>query len=343
MNSNDIQSHNTNDDCWVVINGKVYDVTKYLDEHPGGSEIIMNLAGGDATREFNDIGHSKSAIQTLDKYEIGICLDYTSRVIHQSESESWFYKLYLWFFPNIYLKKSDEKKPVTMISKEQLTHDTIRLKFAIPGNMKLGLNCGQHIVCYNGDHQRKYTPTSSTAGEFELVVKVYPEGKLSPFLNQLNIGEELLISGPSGRKSYNGNGEFSSLNKNLFTNNILFICAGSGITPIYTILDQIANSDRDAIHTKVLFVNKTDNDIILRKELDEMSSRNSHMKNYYALTRPREDWKGLVGRPSKEMISEICSEERNEIVIVCGSSEFNEAMSAICSDLGYTKDKLILF
>jgi len=335
-----IKSHNSFHDCWIVINGKVYDVTKYLDEHPGGSEVIMSLAGGDATSEFNDIGHSKSAIKTLDQFEIGVCGD-SKPVIR--ETVSWFHRLYTWFFPDLCLMNKDETKTVTLESKEQLTHDTIRLTFAIPGNMNLGLKCGQHIVCYNGDHQRKYTPTKTNQCEFELVVKVYPDGKLSPFLNQMNVGDTLLISGPSGRHSYNGNGEFSSANKMMFTNNIVFICAGSGITPVYAILDQIANPDKDTIYTKLLFVNKTENDIILRKELDEFAFRNASMTNYYTLTQPHDEWSGLVGRPSAKMISDIVSEERNETVIVCGSSEFNDAISSICLELGYTKDNLILF
>ena len=337
-----VSSHNSTHDCWIVINGKVYDVTKYLDDHPGGSEIIMNLAGGDATREFNEIGHSKSAIKTLDQFEIGICTDYIEKRA-EVESVSWFYKWLIWAFPSYYVYLNNETKPVTLTNKQQLTHDTIKLTFQIPANMKLGLNCGQHIVCYNGDHQRKYTPTKTKQGEFELVVKVYPEGKLSPFLNQMAIGDTLLVSGPVGRHVYNGNGELSSKNKTMFTNNILFICAGSGITPIYTILDRIATTDNETIYTKLLFVNKTENDIILRKELDEMSLRNTKMKNYYSLTQPGSDWSGLVGRPSKEMISEICSEKRNEIVIVCGSSEFNSAISTICLELGYNKDNLLLF
>lgn len=341
-----IKTHNSNNDCWIVINGKVYDVTKYLDDHPGGSEIIMNLAGGDATREFDDIGHSVSAIQTLQKYEIGVCTDYNeNETASVSESVSWFTQLCVWAFPNyyVYLKDCNEKKPVTVLSKEEVTRDTIKLTFKIPDNMKLGLQCGQHIVCYNGDHQRKYTPTKTKNGEFELVVKVYPEGKLSPYLNDMKIGDTLFISGPTGRHTYNGNGAFSSANKTILTNNILFICAGSGITPIYTILDQIANSDKDIIYTKLLFVNKTENDIILRNELDDMSSRNANMKNYYSLTQSDDEWSGLIGRPSVAMISDIASEQRNEIVIVCGSREFNDTIFKICMELGFKKEGIILF
>lgn len=47
----DVGKHSTESDCWVTVHGKVYDVTNYLDEHPGGPEIIMDLAGKDASEE----------------------------------------------------------------------------------------------------------------------------------------------------------------------------------------------------------------------------------------------------------------------------------------------------
>eukprot|EP00894_Picocystis_sp_ML_P000578 jgi/Pico_ML_1/51095/g2182.t2 len=37
----EVQKHNTEDDCWLVIGEKVYDVTAYLPEHPGGADIML--------------------------------------------------------------------------------------------------------------------------------------------------------------------------------------------------------------------------------------------------------------------------------------------------------------
>lgn len=49
----------------------MYDVTKYLDDHPGGAEVMLDVAGGDADEFFEDIGHSKDAREELKKYLIG--------------------------------------------------------------------------------------------------------------------------------------------------------------------------------------------------------------------------------------------------------------------------------
>ncbi len=56
----------------LIIGGpKVYDVTKYLDDHPGGAEVLLDVAGQDADEFFEDIGHSKEARKELSKYLIG--------------------------------------------------------------------------------------------------------------------------------------------------------------------------------------------------------------------------------------------------------------------------------
>ncbi|KAI8120288.1 Cytochrome b5 [Lucilia cuprina] len=57
---------------WIVVKGVVYDVTKFLKDHPGGEELILEYAGKDATRAFNDAGHSIDAIQDMKMYKIGV-------------------------------------------------------------------------------------------------------------------------------------------------------------------------------------------------------------------------------------------------------------------------------
>ncbi|CAI8599315.1 unnamed protein product [Vicia faba] len=67
-----ISQHKSNKNCWLVINGRVLDVTKFLEEHPGGEEVILEVAGKDATKEFDAIGHSKAAQSLVKKYQVGV-------------------------------------------------------------------------------------------------------------------------------------------------------------------------------------------------------------------------------------------------------------------------------
>ncbi|KAI9310130.1 cytochrome b5 [Dichotomocladium elegans] len=76
--SQDVAKHSSANDMWVVIHNKVYDITKFVQEHPGGEEVLLDEAGKDATESFEDIGHSDEAREILEKYLIGE-LDEASR------------------------------------------------------------------------------------------------------------------------------------------------------------------------------------------------------------------------------------------------------------------------
>eukprot|EP00531_Pseudo-nitzschia_arenysensis_P019882 CAMPEP_0116126018 /NCGR_PEP_ID=MMETSP0329-20121206/6113_1 /TAXON_ID=697910 /ORGANISM="Pseudo-nitzschia arenysensis, Strain B593" /LENGTH=133 /DNA_ID=CAMNT_0003620083 /DNA_START=175 /DNA_END=576 /DNA_ORIENTATION=- len=75
--SEEVSKHTGEEDCWMIIgnetNGgpKVYDVSKYLDDHPGGAEVMLDLAGQNADEFFEDIGHSSDARNELKKFLIG--------------------------------------------------------------------------------------------------------------------------------------------------------------------------------------------------------------------------------------------------------------------------------
>ena len=73
----EVAQHSSSKDCWLAINGKVYDVTKYIYDHPGGASEIIDTCGTDATVAFKTMNrpgnktHSSSANQMLADYFIG--------------------------------------------------------------------------------------------------------------------------------------------------------------------------------------------------------------------------------------------------------------------------------
>ena len=67
----DVATHSGPADAWMIIGGKVIDVSKYLEDHPGGEEVLLDRVGQDATEDFEDVGHSQDARKQLATFEVG--------------------------------------------------------------------------------------------------------------------------------------------------------------------------------------------------------------------------------------------------------------------------------
>eukprot|EP01110_Echinostelium_bisporum_P012352 TRINITY_DN687_c0_g1_i1.p1 TRINITY_DN687_c0_g1~~TRINITY_DN687_c0_g1_i1.p1 ORF type:complete len:184 (-),score=25.70 TRINITY_DN687_c0_g1_i1:41-592(-) len=67
---NEVSKHNTEDDCWIVIHNKVYNITQWIDRHPGG-DVILTKAGGDSTELFEEFSHPLVAREIMKDYYIG--------------------------------------------------------------------------------------------------------------------------------------------------------------------------------------------------------------------------------------------------------------------------------
>ncbi|NWX89893.1 CYB5B protein, partial [Nothoprocta ornata] len=67
----EVARRNSSREAWLVIHGRVYDVSRFLAEHPGGEEVLLEQAGRDATESFEDVGHSMDAREMLKDYYIG--------------------------------------------------------------------------------------------------------------------------------------------------------------------------------------------------------------------------------------------------------------------------------
>jgi len=208
-------------------------------------------------------------------------------------------------------------QPFPLIDKWNVSHDTIRFVFGLPHpNSVLGLPTGQHIaIRHEVDGKqlaRSYTPTSSNKdrGRLELTVKVYPGGKLTPWMKTLQKGDTVEIRGPKGEMKYH---------KNL-VKQMGMIAGGTGITPMFQIIRRICEDPRDDTKITLLYANKTEGDILLKQKLDEFAEKYEQFKVHYVLSSPPDGWQGGEGRINKQMIEEYLPAPAGDDskVLVCG-------------------------
>ncbi|XP_045132267.1 cytochrome b5-like isoform X3 [Portunus trituberculatus] len=85
----EIAKHKTPDSCWFIIHDKVYDVSKFLDEHPGGEEVLLEQAGQNVTENFEDVGHSTDAREMMMEYCIGELCEEDKKHTKDQGPKSW--------------------------------------------------------------------------------------------------------------------------------------------------------------------------------------------------------------------------------------------------------------
>lgn len=69
----EVATHNTKEDCWAAIKGEVYNLTAWIDEHPGGAREIISLCGQDGTAAFsNQHEGAIKVLNTLELFKIGL-------------------------------------------------------------------------------------------------------------------------------------------------------------------------------------------------------------------------------------------------------------------------------
>jgi len=234
-----------------------------------------------------------------------------------------------------------QKIPFKLIEKHIISHDTRRFRFALqtPEHV-LGLPVGKHM--YLSAHIdgklviRPYTPVTSDdeLGYFDLVIKVYfknvhpkfPEGgKMSQHLESMEIGDTIDVRGPSGHYTYKGQGVFEveenrKEKKIMRCKKIGMIAGGTGITPMLQVVNDILKHPEDKTEVSLLFANQTEEDILLREEIEEMVEENpGRLHVWYTLDRAQENWSYSSGFVNEEMIKEhLPKSDEHSVILMCG-------------------------
>ncbi|MBA0615439.1 hypothetical protein Godav_015576 [Gossypium davidsonii] len=252
------------------------------------------------------------------------------------------YYLYVSKKPKVCLDP-EEFKEFKLVKRSQLSYNVAKFKFALPTPTSvLGLPIGQHMSCrgkdQNGDDVVKpYTPTTldSDLGYFELVIKMYPQGRMSHHFREMQEGDYLAVKGPKGRFKYQP-GQVRAFG---------MLAGGTGITPMFQVARAILENPKDKTDIHLIYANVAYEDILLKEELDELTSRYpNRMSVYYVLNQPPEGWDGGVGFISKEMIQVHCPAPAEDIKILrCGPPPMNKAMAAHLEALGYISEMQFQF
>ncbi len=231
----------------------------------------------------------------------------------------------------------------TVSDVKNISHNTKLIRFAIPGNKPLGLSIGRHIsvkAMINGIKvMRSYTPTSlpNQLGYFELLIKIYADGKMSQYIDGLKKGDKVEIRGPIGRFKYSINSY----------KRIGLIAGGTGLTPCLQLIRCILQGPEystDRTTFCLFFQNRTEHDILLKLELDALQTQFSkRLEIHYFVSNASPTFgkvnpfehKGYIGTDD---IMNKFDRTKCDFVGLCGPSGFNENIIKLLKDVGHEVD-----
>jgi nitrate reductase (NAD(P)H) len=355
----EVKKHNNSDSAWIIVDGHVYDCTHYLKDHPGGVDSILINAGTNCTEEFEAI-HPDKAKKMLEDYLIGK-LDVTTET-NGNNVEINNKVMITQMHNNVALNNQREKIPCKLVSKKSISHNVRIFRFVLPyEDQLLGLPVGKHLfLCDTIENKlcmRAFTPTSSVdeKGYFDLVVKIYfkgvhpkyPNGGLmSQHLDSLSIGYVLDIKGPLGHIEYTGKGNFLVHGEHKFAKRLAMLAGGTGITPIYQVVQAILKDPEDLTEMHVVYANRSEDDILLRKEMDEWAKKHERFKIWYVVQESkREGWEYNVGFISESILkNHVPKASEDTLALACGPPPMIEGVKSNLEKLGYDiKNNLLVF
>ena len=218
-----------------------------------------------------------------------------------------------------------ENHIVKIISVEPVTHDVKRFTIQKPEGYKFTPGQATEVSINTlalKNEKRPFTFTSLNDNEhLEFTIKIYDSHNgVTKELGKLKHGDELIIRDVWGAIEYNGEG--------------VFLAGGAGITPFIAILRQLYNENK-VNNNKLIFTNKTESDIILHKEFNEMLGKNF----INTLTDEKKD--GYENRLIDYTFLKEKIDNFKQHFYVCGPPPFVKAVSKALTQLGAKTDEVV--
>lgn len=246
-----------------------------------------------------------------------------------------------------------------LAQRKSISWDTRIFTFKLEHDAQtLGLPVGQHLMVRLRDPVtreaiiRSYTPISETdtRGTMELLVKVYFDtdkaagGKMTKAMDSLPIGHVVDFKGPIGKFHYLGRGRCTVNGVERQVKSFCMICAGSGITPVFQVLRAVMQDPEDNTRCVVFNGNRLVEDILCKDELDAFAAANvDRCKLLYTLTQAPEDWTGLRGRISGELVKKHVPNDGDTMALICGPEPLEKSISAALKEQAWKDEDVLLF
>lgn len=239
------------------------------------------------------------------------------------------------------------------MEKRRYNHDCVIFRFELKSQSTiLGLPIGNHIMVKYEDKSiehpimRAYTPITndSDKGYFELLIKIYSDGEMTQkLMNNVSINDYVQCKGPLGAINYHEPSQLKiteGLNKyrSLNVTKIGMLAGGTGITPMYQVIKYInQNKGNDSTKISLIFSNKTEKDILLKDELNEIVETNENIKIHFSIS-------STDGHIDLEMIQNNLFPPSQDVAIMyCGPTGFNKTMKKLLNQIGHQKSNILRF
>jgi NAD(P)H-flavin reductase len=221
---------------------------------------------------------------------------------------------------------------------EQATPNTRRYWIELPETEAFHFKPGQFVTIDLPIHEqrnkrwRSYSIASKPDGSniIELVI-VYVEGGAATthFFNEVKVGSELTLRGPSG---------VFVLPENL-EKDLIMICTGTGIAPFRSMLHHIHDSNIDHNNLHLIFGTRTQQDLLYADEMRELEKKLPGFT--YHPTLSREEWDGYKGYVH-EIYQSICCDNRPAHFMLCGWRNMIDEAKTTILEMGYDKKDIHL-
>jgi glycine betaine catabolism B len=213
----------------------------------------------------------------------------------------------------------------------QRSRDVRSIRFAKPGGFDYLPGQFMFITLGGGEAQmtKHFTISSSPTEEHHIeMTKRLTGHPFSDALAALEPGDEVMIEGPHG--SFTFNGEYSKVG---------LLSGGIGITPLRS---MIRYSTDKRLDTKIalLYSNRTEDEIAFRDDLDSMHKQNPNLDVMYTLTGPSQTWKGATGRISEEMLVKFVPDFMERVFFTSGPRKMVEAMISSLKNLSVPQQQI---